>query len=68
MVGIERFVTPEHIFAPKVGMRAARMHGCVWLEVLLDEELVLLEGQLDILRVGIRLGNAIKVTTDAILL
>ena len=68
MVGIERFVTPEHILAPQVRMRTTCVHGNVRLKVHLNVELILLEGHRDVIWVGVRCINPIKVLSDLVLL
>ena len=68
MVSSQSRVAPEDVLAPQVRVGSAFVHRCIWLEVLLNVELILFEGQLDVFRVGFSCGDAIKVTTDAILL
>ena len=62
------FVTPEDVLAPQVRVHTALVHRCIGLESLFNVQLVLLDGHLNVLRVGISCENSIEVTSHAILL
>ena len=68
MISGQSSISPEHVLAPQVRVHTAFVHGCVRFEVLFNVELVLLDGQLDVLRVSINGQDPVEVTADAILL
>ena len=56
------------MLAPQVGMLTALVHGGVWLEVLLNELLILLDGELDKLGISIGCQDLVEITSDTVLL
>ncbi len=44
MISFEGLVAPEYHLAPQIGVLTTLVHRSVWLEILLNVELVLLKG------------------------
>ena len=68
VITVQCFVSPKDVLSPKVGVLTAFVHSSVWLESILDVQLVLLNSGFDVFRVGISSQDPIEVSTHAILL
>ena len=68
MVSLQSFVSPKHHLTPQVRVLPTLVHGGVWLEVLLNEVLILVKSSLDLFVAGIILEDLIEVSSHGILL
>jgi len=68
VIGGEGSITPKHVLAPQVRVHPAFVHRSIRLEMLFNVQLVLLESDLNIFRVGIGSHNSVEVLSHAVLL
>ena len=68
VIGFESRITPKNMLAPQVGVLTALMHGCVGLEMLLNVQLVLFNGQINVFLVSSISHDPVEVTSDSVLL
>ena len=68
MVSLKGLVTPEDHLTPQVRVLSTLVHGSVWLEVGLNEILVLVNSGLDFLITCLILKYSIEISSHGVLL
>ena len=68
MVSLKGLVTPEDHLTPQIRVLSTLVHGSVWLEVGLNEILVLVNSGLDFLITCLILKNSIEISSHGVLL